>query len=131
MAVTTVRQKDGSLLPDRTVVGPWEKDPGTVWDVADPGGCLGDSEKLQHPATFGDNLPIRAIRQWTDEDDLVLDPFAGSGTSLIAAKKLGRHFLGMDISPEYCAIARDRLARIDAQPNLFEPQPEQLKLGDL
>jgi hypothetical protein len=59
----------------------------------------------------------------------ILDPFCGSGTTLVAAKKLGRHFLGFEISPEYVAIARDRLARIDAQPNLFEPKPEQLQLG--
>jgi site-specific DNA-methyltransferase (adenine-specific) len=61
--------------------------------------------------------------------ETVVDPFAGSGTTLVAAKKLGRHFLGFEISPEYCEIARDRLARIDAQPNLFEPKPEQLSLG--
>jgi DNA modification methylase len=62
--------------------------------------------------------------------DTVFDPFAGSGTTLVAAKKLGRHFLGFEISPEYCAIARDRLARIDAQPSLFTPKPEQLQLDN-
>ncbi len=61
--------------------------------------------------------------------EIVFDPFIGSGTTLVAAKKLGRHFLGFEISPEYCEIARDRLARIDAQPSLFEPKPEQLSLG--
>lgn len=58
----------------------------------------------------------------------ILDPFCGSGTTLVAAKKLGRHFLGFEISPEYCEIARRRLAEIDAQPSLFESKPEQLSL---
>lgn len=58
----------------------------------------------------------------------IVDPFAGSGTTLVAAKKLGRHFLGFEISEEYCKIARERIARIEAQPTLFESKPEQMKL---
>jgi len=59
----------------------------------------------------------------------VLDPFLGSGTTAVAALKLGRHFLGFEISPEYCRIARERIARVEAQPNLFAAKPEQLTLG--
>jgi tRNA G10 N-methylase Trm11 len=62
--------------------------------------------------------------------DTILDPFAGSGTTLVAAKKLGRHFLGFEISPEYCQIARDRLARIDAQPSLFTQPPQQMTIEE-
>ena len=62
------------------------------------------------------------------EADTILDPFCGSGTTLVAAKKLGRHFLGFEISHDYCEIARKRLAEIDAQPSLFEPKPEQMEL---
>jgi len=58
----------------------------------------------------------------------ILDPFCGSGTTLVAAKKLGRHFLGFEISHEYCEIARRRMAEIDVQPILFESKPEQLSL---
>jgi len=58
----------------------------------------------------------------------ILDPFCGSGTTLVAAKKLGRHFLGFEISAEYCAIARRRLAEIDAQPQLPFAKPEQMRL---
>jgi site-specific DNA-methyltransferase (adenine-specific) len=60
----------------------------------------------------------------------ILDPFCGSGTTLVAAAKLGRHFLGFEISPEYCAVARKRLALVEAQPNLFQPKAEQLTLGE-
>jgi len=58
----------------------------------------------------------------------ILDPFLGSGTTALAAKKLGRHFLGFEVSEEYCQKARNRIARAEAQPNLFAPKPEQLSL---
>jgi len=81
-----------------------------------------------HAAPFPIELPTFAAKGWTDDADTILDPFCGSGTTLVASKKLGRHFLGFEISPEYCAIARRRLAEIDAQPSLFAPKPEQLTL---
>lgn len=77
--------------------------------------------------------PLELLEQWveefTDSGEIILDPFAGSGTTLVAAKKLGRHYLGFEISETYCKIARDRLARIEAQPTLFAAQAEQLTLG--
>lgn len=76
--------------------------------------------------------PLRVMR-WlvervTLENETIPDPFMGSGTTAVAAKKLGRHFLGFEISEEYCRIARERIALVEAQPNLFEPKAEQLNL---
>ena len=68
---------------------------------------------------------MRLVRAWPGS---VFDPFLGSGTTAVAAKKLGRHFLGFEISPEYCKIAEERIALVEAQPNLFIPKPEQLGL---
>jgi site-specific DNA-methyltransferase (adenine-specific) len=59
---------------------------------------------------------------------LVLDPFLGSGTTGMAARKMDCHYLGMDLSEEYCRIARERIALVEAQPSLFEPRAEQLEL---
>lgn len=59
----------------------------------------------------------------------ILDPFLGSGTTAVAAKKLGRHFLGFEISEEYCRIARERIALVEAQPTLFESKGEQMELA--
>ena len=60
--------------------------------------------------------------------ETVLDPFIGTGTTAVAAKKLGRHFLGFEISPEYCKIAEERIALVEAHPKLFEKRAEQLNL---
>ena len=68
------------------------------------------------------------VRKWSNPDELVLDPFLGSGTTAVAAKKLGRHFLGFEIEPKYMAIAEERIALVEAQPTLFERKPEQLRL---
>lgn len=51
------------------------------------------------------------IVTWSNPGDLVLDPFSGSGTTAKAAKELGRRFLGLEINPEYCAIAERRIAQ--------------------
>jgi len=66
----------------------------------------------EHPASFPEVIPSNAIQIYTDEGDIVLDPYLGSGTTAVAAKHLGRHYIGVDISSEYCQIAERRLAEI-------------------
>jgi len=63
-----------------------------------------------HPAPFPIELPTRVIYSILDEKDgLVLDPYAGSGTTLLAAKLLGKNFIGIDISEDYINLAKNRL----------------------
>ena len=62
-----------------------------------------------HPAAFPPALPEWFIRLFTDKDDVVLDPFAGSGTTLVAARGLKRKSIGIDIVGEYCDLMRERL----------------------
>jgi site-specific DNA-methyltransferase (adenine-specific) len=64
-----------------------------------------------HPAVFPFALARDHIATWSNPGDLVLDPFSGSGTTAKAAKELGRRFLGLEINPEYCAIAERRLSQ--------------------
>ena len=64
-----------------------------------------------HSATFPKELPEWFIKLFTLEGDVVLDPFMGSGTTGIACLDNNRHFIGVDISPEYAAFARDRLSQ--------------------
>jgi site-specific DNA-methyltransferase (adenine-specific) len=68
-----------------------------------------ESHNRHHSAVFPQTLPTWFIRLFTQEQDIVLDPFVGSGTTAIAAHQLDRQFIGIDISNEYCQIARKRL----------------------
>lgn len=75
-----------------------------IWDLAPT-----PPRTIDHPAPFPEDLPHRLIRMLTDEGDLVLDPFNGSGTTTKAASHLGRESVGFDLSPEYTEYAKARL----------------------
>ena len=60
----------------------------------------------RHEAEFPEELAARVIRLYCPEGGVVLDPFVGSGTTTAVAKKLNRHWLGIDADPEYASIAR-------------------------
>jgi DNA modification methylase len=81
-----------------------------------------------HSATFPVELPAWFIRLFTDTGDVVLDPFAGSGTTLVAAKEHGRHYIGIDISEEYYHLVRERVGH--NQPLLLE-ESVTYKVGDV
>ncbi len=66
-------------------------------------------ERCGHPAVFPRQLARDHVLSWTNEGDTVLDPFLGSGTTLLACKEFGRNGVGIEVSPEYCEIARQRL----------------------
>ncbi|NNE75113.1 MAG: site-specific DNA-methyltransferase [Acidimicrobiales bacterium] len=68
------------------------------------------ARRVQHPAPYPVELPRRLIDLYTYEGDLVLDPFLGSGTTLVAAHRSGRRGVGFDLDATYIQIARDRLA---------------------
>ena len=68
-----------------------------IWNIT------GASTK-NHPAPFPMELAIRLIRMFSFTDDTVLDPFCGSGTTMIAALRLGRNSIGVEIDPEYCRM---------------------------
>lgn len=66
------------------------------------------SRKIGHPAPFPPELPRRLIKLYSYVDDVVLDPFLGSGTTAVTAKLLNRRCIGVDVDPTYCQIAMDR-----------------------
>lgn len=68
-----------------------------------------DTTNHLHPAVFPTGLPRFFINLMTEPSDLVLDPFCGSGTTLLASSMLERKFIGMDIYPQYVEISRLRL----------------------
>ena len=67
------------------------------------------ARRVGHPAPFPVELPEQLIRLYTYADDLVLDPFMGSGSALVAAAKLGRRYVGYDLDPAYIELARQRV----------------------
>ncbi len=68
-------------------------------------------DKKKHPATFPISLAQKIIKLFTHEGELVLDPFVGSGTTLLAAQDLNRNSVGFDLHPEYIRLSRERLAQ--------------------
>ena len=65
--------------------------------------------KTKHPAVFPLELPLRHIKTWSNEGDVVLDPFMGSGTTGIACKQLNRNFIGIELDEKYFEIAKKRI----------------------
>jgi len=63
----------------------------------------------EHKATFPIYLPEQIIQNFTNEGDIILDPFLGTGTTCVACNRFNRKYIGIDISKEYCKIAEERL----------------------
>ncbi len=79
-----------------------------VWEMT-------TESSVDHPAPFPVELPRRLIALYTQPGDVVLDPFMGSGSTAIAAKLIGRQYVGYEISDEYCALAQKRLASLTVE----------------
>jgi site-specific DNA-methyltransferase (adenine-specific)/site-specific DNA-methyltransferase (cytosine-N4-specific) len=83
-------------------------------DTVYPGNVLHlatESSNKEHSATFPTELPAWFIKLFTKEGDIVLDPFMGSGTTAVAAMRLGRHFVGIELNEQYCKVALGRIAK--------------------
>lgn len=76
-----------------------------------------------HPAVFPIALPRDLIASYTDPGEMVVDPFMGSGTTGVAAVKIGRRFTGIEIEPAYFDIARQRISAALAAPDMFIESP--------
>ena len=111
----TTRQKNGTLRKIRD--GQRIRDFGLRDNVWDYSVGLGNSYKSKdevgnHPAVMHLSLARDLILSYSVVGNTVLDPFAGSGTTLLAAKELDRNFIGIDISPEYIKTAQERINSI-------------------
>ena len=112
----TQREKDGSLSPMcGTRKGNDIKPLGVRWNVWEymtgKGHTAEESYAHDHPAMFPESLARDHILSWSNEGDIVLDPFSGSGTTAKMAKHNGRRAVGIEINLEYCEIAANRLAQ--------------------
>ena len=109
----SVRDREAQGLPHRNSLTSDEFMAATldVWEMLPE-----RARRVEHPAPFPVELPERLIRLYTYEDDLILDPFMGSGSTLVAASRLERRYVGYDLDPAYVAIARARVAAEGAPP---------------
>ena len=90
----------------------------SVWSIAQ------DRTPDGHPCPYPDAIPLRCIAATTIEESIILDPFMGSGTTLRAAKDLGRRAIGIEIEERYCEIAAKRMAQ-EVLPLIEEQQQPQ------
>ena len=88
-----------------------------------------DAASHKHPAVFPLQLALDQISTWSNEGDLVYDCFMGSGTTAIAAVKLGRNYIGSEISEEYTQLATERIRRETELP-LLDSLDRPLKTPD-
>lgn len=120
----SVKQREADGLPHRSTLATDDFMALTldVWDIPPE-----SARRVGHPAPFPVELPEKLISLYTFEDDLVLDPFMGSGSALIAAAKLGRRYVGYDLDESYVAIARRRVAEFldtrDDPARTMTPEP--------
>jgi DNA modification methylase len=98
------------LLPQQNQKGTFHqlgKNPGDLWSISTQ--PAPSEARGKHFAIFPEKLVEPMILAGCPKDGIVLDPFCGSGTTCVVAKKLGRNYIGIDISKEYCEIAEKRL----------------------
>lgn len=108
--ISTFRQKDGTTKATKIKADNLIKSDCNVW-VYDVGFNKSTKDTLayEHPAIFPEELAKDHILSWSNEGDLVFDPFAGSGTTLKMAKIYNRNYIGIEISKKYCSIIEKRL----------------------
>jgi DNA modification methylase len=97
------RQKDGTIKLAGYKTRKMTKTIGNIWRYSVGG------KGNNHPATFPEKLAEDHILSWSNEGDIILDPMAGSGTTLKMAKKNNRNYIGIEIAPEYIDIINKRL----------------------
>jgi site-specific DNA-methyltransferase (adenine-specific) len=126
--------KTGEVNIDRLSVGVPFKDKSNIsrWGHERDRRCAGNvwfipyktvrskAQKFDHPAGFPVELPARCIKLHGVKEATVLDPFAGTGTTLVAAESLGCNGIGIEIDRQYAEKAVERLRRIQTSPNILE-----------
>ena len=104
-----VRQADGSMKESSIGIQQSNKEMESVFysNVE-----LGSIRSL-HPATFPIELPTEYIKAMTNQNDIIVEPFTGSGTTMVASHQINRKCYGMELDPKYCQVIVDRMQKLD------------------
>ncbi len=117
-----VRDKNGELKGTRRRIIKDTKIVENIWKYSTG---KGKDTQYGHPAPFPIKLAKDHIKSWSNENDIVLDPFNGSGTTTVAARALGRKYIGIDIESQYCDIALNRLESTERIFDVAAPENQQ------
>jgi DNA modification methylase len=109
--IRQVRQADGSMKMGTKGKDYDRKNMPTVLQLVPQMGR--DEFTTKHPATFPVTLPSEHIQAMSNEGDIVIESFTGSGTTMVAAHQLNRKCYGMELDPKYCQITIDRMLKLD------------------
>ena len=114
-----IRQKDGSMRP-MSNRGKQYGEFGIRYNVWDMPPVMSNIERKGHPAQFPEQLANDHILSWSNEGDVVLDPFVGSGTTAIACINTNRNYIGFELDKHYCDIANERIQKALAEKEVGE-----------
>lgn len=94
------------------------KQAGDVWNIPVLAGKRFENEKVNHPTQKPLAICDRIIKHFSNENDLIIIPFCGSGSECVSAKTQNRNFIAFEINPDYIQIAQERLSKLN-ESNLF------------
>jgi len=127
--VDAVKLKRRVLAPYRNATGApkdWDQTQAGIFRVTHPSNLWTDvsvpfwsmPENTDHPTQKPEKLMAKLVLASSHPEDVVLDPFLGSGTTSVVAQKLGRRYIGIEIDPDYCCLAEKRLALAKEHPHI-------------
>lgn len=87
-----------------------------IWDIAIA------QNKTEHPAVYPIQLVIDHVNSWSNEGDLVFDPFTGSGTTALACLKLNRNFVGSELDETYYEIAKNQISELEKELSVYKKE---------
>jgi len=124
------RNADGTTSKMEYEIGKDERNLENIW-IYDVGYMKSakDAYVFEHPAIFPEQLALDHINSWSKENETILDPFLGSGTTLVACAKLGRKGIGIELEPKYFDIACRRVEAAYKQGDLFIEPPKKPEQG--
>jgi DNA modification methylase len=104
------RQKDGSKINKK---GPTIRDKRQLGTINTINPELANHKNIKHPAMFPVELASEYIKAMTNENDIITEPFTGSGSTMVASHQLKRKCYGMELDPKYCQVIVDRMVKLD------------------
>ena len=115
----TVRQPDGTTKKQTSIGKSYDNKFAQRFNIWKINGVMNNKKRF-HPAQFPEELVHDQIISWSNEQDTILDPFMGSGTTAVVCKKKNRNYIGFDLSDEYVRVSNERLYNVPLRLDEFQ-----------